>query len=91
MTSKKSLHRGLFVFIMCYNNSIYSKEKASVLIDKTKSGKVRPWREKKIANIGYWELLHILEFKTAERIKDCAEILDYKLDKQTGEINLFRV
>ncbi|EME5440439.1 protein rep [Enterococcus faecalis] len=76
---------------MCHNNSIYSDEKSSVLIDKTKSGKVRPWREKKIANIGYWELLHILEFKKAERVKDCAEILEYKLDRETNEINLFRV
>ncbi|HID4883785.1 TPA: hypothetical protein ACXEDD_002934 [Staphylococcus aureus] len=30
-------------------------------MDKTKSGKVRPWREKKIANVDYFELLHILE------------------------------
>ncbi|WP_239682269.1 hypothetical protein [Staphylococcus epidermidis] len=42
-------------------------------MDKTKSGKVRPWREKKIANVDYFELLHILEFKKAERVKDCAE------------------
>lgn len=41
-----------------------------VLVDKTKSGKVRPWREKKIANVDYFELLHILEFKKAERVKD---------------------
>lgn len=82
---------GVSFNIMCHNNSIYSDEKSSVLIDKTKSGKVRPWREKKIANIGYWELLHILEFKKAERVKDCAEILEYKLDRETNEINLFRV
>lgn len=59
---------------MCNYNSIQSTEKSSVLVDKTKSGKVRPWREKKISNVGYWELLHILEFKKAERVKDCAEI-----------------
>lgn len=40
-----------------------------VLVDKTKSGKVRPWREKKIANVDYFELLHILEFKKAERVR----------------------
>lgn len=62
-----------------------------MLVDKTKSGKVRPWKEKKLANIGYWELLHILEFKKAERVKGCAEILEYKIDKKTEEMNLHRV
>lgn len=76
---------------MCHNNSINLDEKSSVLVDKTKSGKVRPWREKKIANVDYFELLHILEFKKAERVKACAEILEYKAHQETGEINLFRV
>src|SRR5699024_1106860 len=46
---------------MCNNNSINSDEKSSVLIDKTKSGKIRTWREKKMANVDYFELLNILE------------------------------
>lgn len=54
------------------NNNINSDEKSTVLVDKTKSGKVRPWREKKIDNVRYWELLHILEFKKAERVKEFA-------------------
>src|SRR5699024_5292088 len=62
-----------------------------VLVDKTKSGKVRPWREKKIANVDYFELLHILEFKKAERVKDGAEILEYKQNRETGERKLYRV
>src|SRR5699024_11421895 len=66
---------------MCNNNSINSDEKSSVLIDKTKSGKIRPWREKKMANVDYFELLHILEFKKAERVKDCAEVLEYKVSR----------
>src|SRR5699024_11702672 len=69
----------------------YSDEKSRVLVDKTKSGKVRPWREKKIANVDYFELLHILEFKKAERVKDCAEILEYKQNRETGERKLYRV
>src|SRR5699024_9768700 len=77
--------------IMCPNSSIYSDEKSRVLVDKTKSGKVRPWREKKIANVDYFELLHILEFKKAERVKDCAEILEYKQNRETGERKLYRV
>ena len=36
-------------------------------------------------------MLHILEFKKAERVKDCAEVLEYKLDIETNEMNLFRV
>ncbi|OHS44176.1 hypothetical protein HMPREF3270_04740 [Staphylococcus sp. HMSC65H10] len=63
---------------MCHNNSIYSSQKSSVLVDKTKSGKVRPWREKKIANVGYFELLHVLELKKSERVKDCANVLEFK-------------
>src|SRR5699024_197913 len=59
--------------------------------DKTKSGKIRPWREKKMANVDYFELLHILEFKKAERVKDCAEVLEYKVSYETGEKTLYRV
>src|SRR5699024_12336713 len=76
---------------MCNNNSINSDEKSSVLIDKTKSGKIRPWREKKMANVDYFELLHILEFKKAERVKDCAEVLEYKVSYETEEKTLYRV
>src|SRR5699024_7475391 len=76
---------------MCNNNSINSDEKSSVLIDKTKSGKIRPWREKKMANVDYFELLHILEFKKAERVKDCAEVLEYNVSYETGEKTLYRV
>lgn len=71
-------------------NKVSEKDKEP-LIDKTKSGKVRPWREKKIANVGYWELLHILEFKKAERVKDCAEVLEFKESHETGERKLHRV
>src|SRR5699024_7855769 len=79
------------VFIMCNNNSINSDEISRVLVDKTKSGKVRPWKEKKIANVDYFELLHILEFKKAERVRDCAEVLEYKVSYETGEKTLYRV
>src|SRR5699024_12749470 len=82
---------GVSFNIMCPNSSIYSDEKSRVLVDKTKSGKVRPWREKKIANVDYYELQHILEFKKAERVKDCAEILEYKQNRETGERKKYRV
>src|SRR5699024_6521852 len=47
--------------------------------------------EKKMANVDYFELLHILEFKKAERVKDCAEVLEYKVSYETGEKTLYRV
>src|SRR5699024_4736588 len=46
---------------------------------------------KKMANVDYFELLHILEFKKAERVKDCAEVLEYKVSYETGEKTLYRV
>src|SRR5699024_3466334 len=33
----------------------------------------------------------ILEFKKAERVKDCAEVLEYKVSYETGEKTLYRV
>lgn len=76
---------------MCDNYSTIPSKKSNILVDKTKSGKVRPWREKKIANVDYFELLHILEFKKAERVKGCAEILEYKESRETGERKLYKV
>ena len=91
MSPQQITHRWGFFIIMYDNHSTYSEEKSSVLEDKTSTGKVRPWREKKIANISYWELLHILEFKKAERVKACAEVLEYNADQETGEIKLAKV
>ncbi|WP_438873400.1 hypothetical protein [Staphylococcus ureilyticus] len=42
-----------------------------------------------MANVDYFELLHILEFKKAERVKDCAEVLEYKVSYETGEKTWF--
>src|SRR5699024_12833332 len=44
-----------------------------------------------MANVDYFEILHILEFKKAERVKDCAEVLEYKVSYATGEKTLYRV
>ncbi|WP_257245070.1 hypothetical protein [Staphylococcus aureus] len=46
--------------------------------DITKTGKTRPWREKKVANITYAELLQILEFKKFNNVKQCGEVLEFK-------------
>src|SRR5699024_437833 len=49
------------------------------------------WREKEMANVDYFELLHILELKKAERVNDSAEVLEYKVSYETGEKTLYRV
>src|SRR5699024_847412 len=40
---------------------------------------------------GYFELLHILEMKKAERVGECANILEFKQNQETGERKLYRV
>lgn len=71
------------------NNSIVHEDKSSVFVDKTKTGKVRPWQERKIDSVSYSELLLILEFKKAERVKDCGVILQFKAS-DTGHLKLYR-
>lgn len=72
------------------NYTINRPEKSRVLVDKTKSGKERPWRNKKLSNVNYYELLHILEFKKAERVKECGTVLEFKADEDTGHLKLFK-
>ena len=45
------------------------------------SGKVRPWREKKLANLTYAQYLEVLKFKKANRVKDCGEVLQFAIGK----------
>lgn len=60
------------------------------LVDKTKNDKVRPWKEKKIASVEYYELLHLLEFKKARRVKECGNVLEMKADPDTGYLKLHK-
>ena len=48
-----------------------------ILVDKAKNGKVRPWKEKKLANLTYAEYLQILEIKKAFRVKKCGNLLTF--------------
>lgn len=75
---------------MCNDYNIHSNENSRVLVDKTKSGKERPWRNKKLSSINYYELLHVLEFKKAERVKECGTVLEFKADEDTGYLKLFK-
>lgn len=60
------------------------------MTDKTKTGKRRPWREKKTENVKYAEYLEILKFKKAYNVHDCAETLNFAVD-QNGEKRLYQV
>src|SRR5699024_10923146 len=48
------------------------------LKDLTKSGKQRPWSEKKIDNVSYANILEILKMKKAFSVKQCGNILEFK-------------
>lgn len=60
-----------------------------VLKDITKTGKERPWREKKIDNVSYGELLQILKFKKAGNVGACGRVLEFKPTDE-GYLKLFK-
>ncbi|WP_283586949.1 protein rep [Limosilactobacillus vaginalis] len=54
---------------------MYKKE---ILKDTSKnSGRVRPWREKKLANLTYSDYLEVLKFKKANNVSKCGEVLQF--------------
>ncbi len=65
---------------MQYNTtrSITENQDNKTLKDMTKSGKQRPWREKKIDNVSYADILEILKIKKAFNVKQCGNILEFK-------------
>lgn len=60
------------------------------MTDRTQSGKIRPWRQKKTENVKYADYLEILKFKKAHNVHDCAETLNFSVD-QNGEKKLYQV
>lgn len=60
-----------------------------VLKDMTKSGEERPWREKKIDNVSYAELLQILKFQKAGNVGACGRVLEFKPTDE-GYLKLFK-
>nr|WP_281217543.1 protein rep [Lysinibacillus capsici] len=69
------------------NNIIDCSSKSTTLSDKKKNGEERPWREKKIASVAYYELLEILTLKKAERVSLCGDILEFDVTTE-GEMKL---
>src|SRR5699024_2910921 len=67
-------------FYMQDNHTKYIDENqdTETLKDIAKSGKQRPWREKKIDNVSYADILEILKIKKAFNVKQCGNVLEFK-------------
>src|SRR5699024_11556681 len=67
-------------FYMQDNHTKYIDENqdTETLKDIAKSGKQRPWREKKINNDSYADILEILKIKKANNVKQCGNVLEIK-------------
>src|SRR5699024_7258357 len=65
---------------MQYNTTrcIDENQDNETIKDMTKSGKQRPWREKKIDNVSYADILEILRIKKAFNVKQCGNVLEFK-------------
>lgn len=59
----------LEVFLLMDSNEI--------LNDTSRSGKVRPWRTKKLASLTYAQYLEVLDFKKANRVRSCGNLLRF--------------
>lgn len=60
-----------------------------ILKDVSRNGKERPWRERKLENLQYAEYLRILNFKKANRVKECGEVLRFVADDE-GRLRLYQ-
>lgn len=72
------------------NNQGLTIKTDEILKDVRKNGKTFDWRGKKIKNIYYADLLHILHFKKAENVKGCADELVFKKTDE-GYLRLHQV
>ena len=59
--------------------SVDENQDNETLKDITKSGKQRPWREKKLDNVGYADILEILKIKKAYNVRQCGNVLELSL------------
>jgi len=69
--------------------SITENQDNETLKDMSKSGKVRPWKEKKIDNVSYSEILDILKVKKAHNVKQCGSVLEFKPTEE-GYLKLYK-
>lgn len=89
LSRQKQKRGGSLRFMTFSHGTTPIDHKSSELVDKAKNGKERPWNEKKVANVGYYELLHLLDFKKAERVRDCANVLEFKPTDE-GRLKLYK-
>ncbi|EZT74161.1 hypothetical protein V103_02698 [Staphylococcus aureus 22(2K81-5)] len=54
---------------------IFENQGNETLKDVSKSGKERPWKDKKIDNVSYADILEVLKLKKAHNVRDCGNIL----------------
>ena len=69
--------------------SVDENQDNETLKDMTKSGKQRPWREKKIDNVDYADILEILKIKKAYNVKQCGSVLEFK-PSDDGYLKLYK-
>ena len=69
--------------------SVDENQDNETLKDITKSGKQRPWREKKLDNVGYADILEILKIKKAYNVKQCGNVLEFK-PSEDGYLKLYK-
>jgi plasmid rolling circle replication initiator protein Rep len=72
------------------NNQELKIETDEILKDIRKNGKEFDWRGKKIKNVYYADLLHMLHFTKAERVNGCADELIFKVTDE-GYLRLHQV
>lgn len=73
-----------------YNNNNINEKEMEVLKDITKTGKERPWREKRLKTIELANSYYRLGNKKYYRIKDCGTYLEYRRYLETQELRLNR-
>ncbi|WP_407811179.1 protein rep [Staphylococcus aureus] len=76
---------------MQFNTTRYIDENQDneTLKDMSKNGKRRPWREKKIDNVSYADILEILKIKKAFNVKQCGNVLEFKPTDE-GYLKLYK-
>jgi plasmid rolling circle replication initiator protein Rep len=69
--------------------SVDENQDNETLKDMTKSGKQRPWKEKKLDNVSYADILEILKIKKAYNVKQCGSVLEFK-PSDDGYLKLYK-
>nr|WP_181895228.1 protein rep [Staphylococcus felis] len=67
----------------------FENQDNKILKDVSKNGKARPWREKKIDNVSYADILEILKIKKAHNVKQCGNVLEFK-PMEDGYLKLYK-